>query len=154
MNNLTEQQIRQIVKDEMNRNYLSGNPQIPPHSHNGTDNLHVSPLELEGWSAIPTTPQTYTNEFTGLQEFGFGSPQQLVGGSSTNASQTIWNATIAQYPVPIVSGNGRISGQPQGDFAGGYAPDGTIVLFDNGVRLELHARWAGQWRGVELPIVT
>jgi len=154
MNNLTEKQIRDIVKDEMNKNYSSGNPNIPPHAHNGTDNLNINPVNLIGWTPIPTTPQTYTNEFTGLQEFGFGSPQQLVGGSSTNASQILWNATIAQYPVPIVSGNGRISGQPQGDFNGGYAPDGTIVLFDNGVRLELHARWAGQWRGVELTIVT
>lgn len=154
MNQLTEQQIREIVRDEMTKNYMSGNPDIPPHAHNGTDNLNINPVDLMGFTAIPTNTQTYTNDFTGLQEYGFGSSQQLVGGSSTNASQILWNATIAQYPLPIVSGNGRVSGKPQGDFNGGYSPDGTIILFDNGVNLELHARWGGQWHGTELTIIT
>jgi hypothetical protein len=40
--NLTEQQVRGIVKDEMMRNYRSGSPLVPPHTHNGTDNLKIN----------------------------------------------------------------------------------------------------------------
>jgi hypothetical protein len=38
----TEQQLRNLIKDEMNNNYRSGNPQVPPHQHNGNDNLKIS----------------------------------------------------------------------------------------------------------------
>lgn len=39
---MDEQQIRKIVKDEMEQNYRSGSPRIPPHQHNGNDNLKIS----------------------------------------------------------------------------------------------------------------
>jgi hypothetical protein len=40
--NLTEQQVRGIVKNEMMRNYRSGSPLVPPHTHNETDNLKIN----------------------------------------------------------------------------------------------------------------
>jgi hypothetical protein len=147
MNNLTEQQIRQIVKDEMNKNYSSGNPLVPPHTHNGTDNLNINPVDLVGWTPIPTTPQTYTNELTGLQEFGFGSPQQLEGGSVFGSNQFLNNSTIAQYPIPIVTGFGV---GVTGAFNGGYAPEGTLVYFNNSTLNGLYIRIEGIWRGVNL----
>jgi hypothetical protein len=38
---MNEEQIRQIVREEMVRNYRSGAPLIPPHTHNGNDNLRI-----------------------------------------------------------------------------------------------------------------
>ena len=39
---LNEQQIRQIVQEEIVKNFRSGTPIIPPHTHNGNDNLQIS----------------------------------------------------------------------------------------------------------------
>lgn len=38
---LTEQQIRKIVQDEINKNYSSGKPKVPPHKHDSVDNLRI-----------------------------------------------------------------------------------------------------------------
>lgn len=46
MNNLTEQQVRDIVKNEMEKNYRSGQPMIAPHAHTGNDNLRVNEKDL------------------------------------------------------------------------------------------------------------
>lgn len=43
--NLTKEQIaqiRQIVRSEMDTQTNQGSPMVPPHSHNGTDNLQIS----------------------------------------------------------------------------------------------------------------
>ncbi len=154
MKPLTEQEIRDIVQDEMMKNYTSGNPFVPPHEHNGTDGLNILPINIEGWTPIPASPQKYLNTLTGGQEFGFGSPQQLIGSSSTNGPQYVNNDNTCIYPLPVIVGNGRISGQPQGDFNGGAAPDGTILFFSNGVTGELHVRFDGRWFGVDLSIIT
>src|SRR6185312_8706369 len=39
---MDEQKVRKIVKDEMEKNYRSGTPKVPPHRHNGVDNLKIS----------------------------------------------------------------------------------------------------------------
>jgi hypothetical protein len=46
MQNLTEQQVRQIVKDEIQNNYRSGAPLVAPHRHNGNDNLKVNQTDI------------------------------------------------------------------------------------------------------------
>lgn len=46
MKQLTDQDVRQIVKDEMQNNYRSGAPFVPPHTHNGNDNLRVSNTDV------------------------------------------------------------------------------------------------------------
>lgn len=43
---MNEQQIRQIVKEEINRNYRSGFPSVPPHQHNAIDNLQISEKDI------------------------------------------------------------------------------------------------------------
>jgi len=149
MKPLTEQQIRDIVNEEVRKNYYAGSPAIPPHSHNGTDNLNIDPHDLVGFTNIPTSTQKYLNNLTGQMEYGFGSPQQLVGGDSTHMSQYLNNVTTAQYPIPIVVGNGA---GPQGSFEGGYAPEGTLVLFAGITNPILYIRWDGQWRGVALTL--
>ena len=153
MNNLTEQQIRQIVKDEMNKNYSSGNPLVPPHTHNGTDNLNINPVDLVGWTPLPISPIKYLNPAQNnngtisqpaIQEFGFASSQQLEGGSVLGSNQFITNTTIAQYPIPIVNGFGV---GVTGAFNGGYAPEGTLVFFNNASLSCLYIRVDGGWRG-------
>lgn len=153
MNNLTEEQIRKIVREEMNKNYFSGNPQVPPHSHNGTDSLNVNPVDLVGWTAIPISPQTYLNpaqnEYSnvlqsGKYEYGFGSNNQLLSDTG-GLPQYLSNSTIAIYPIPVVNGYGVGNA---GAFNGGYAPEGTLVFFNNVSLSCLYIRINGAWRGV------
>lgn len=40
--NMDEQKIRKIIQDELQKNYRSGAPLVPPHQHNGVDNLKIS----------------------------------------------------------------------------------------------------------------
>ena len=148
-NNFTPEQIaeiKEIVENLVRDNYLSGNPTIDPHSHNGTDNLNINPVDLIGWTPLPTNTQQYLNEVTGLQEYGFASPQQLAGGDSSHLGQYVVNTNLAQYPIPIIIGNGVGT---QSQFEGGYAPEGTLVFFNNGTTLSgLYIRVDGIWRGV------
>lgn len=145
MKPLTEQEIRAIVKDEIQKNYKAGSPMIPPHSHNDTDNLAINPVDLVGWSAIPVSTQKYLNESTGLTEYGFGSPQILAGGDSAHISQFVNNTSTAMYQIPVVVGNGVGA---QSAFEGGWAPEGTLVFFLNGSISYLYIRVDGMWRGV------
>lgn len=47
---LTEQQVRAIIRDEMAINFRSGSPSVPPHTHDGNNNLNVSQSDI-----IPST---------------------------------------------------------------------------------------------------
>ena len=139
---MTEQEIRAIVQNELQKQSSSGSPFTNAHAHNGIDGLIINPLDLKGFSPIPTSSKLFLNENTGKSELGFGA--QLAPGSATHSAQTISDTTIAQYPIAIVNGNG--SG-PQGSFNGGYAPDGTMLLFATALALTsfLYIRAGGQW---------
>lgn len=143
MKPLTEQEIRKIVQDEMRKNYMSGNPDIAPHSHNGTDGLNVDPHDLIGFSSIPSTSTKYLNYFTGTYSYGFGSP------IITKNAQAIVNNSNAIYPFPVIVGD--IGGLDS--FLGGSAPEGTIVLFYAfGGFYEIWCRLGGEWKGTELTL--
>ena len=43
---MNEQDVRKIVQDENQKNYRSGSPMIPPHTHNGNDNLQIQESNL------------------------------------------------------------------------------------------------------------
>jgi len=43
---IAEENIRQIVQDEISKNYRSGAPLVPPHQHNGNDNLKISQTNI------------------------------------------------------------------------------------------------------------
>ncbi len=122
------QQIKDIIAGQVHINYFSGNPRTDPHSHNGTDNLQINPMDLIGFTPVPTSTQKYLNKTTGLMEYGFGSAQQLAGGSPTFLGQSILNPEIAVYPIPMITGAGTGSASA---FEGGYAPEGTLVYFFN-----------------------
>lgn len=45
---MNEQDVRRIIREEFQSNYLSGAPQIAPHIHNGIDNLKIPTSSLTG----------------------------------------------------------------------------------------------------------
>lgn len=147
-------EIKQMIEASARDNYLSGNPIVDPHTHNGTDNLQINPVDLIGWSPIPSTSQQYLNPAKdiydngfqyGKYEYGFASPQQLQSDTG-GLPQYLSNSTLAIYPIPIVNGYGVSNA---GAFNGGYAPEGTLVFFNNGSTLSnLYIRINGGWRGV------
>lgn len=151
---LTEDQVRAIVREEMQKNYMSGSPDIPPHSHNGTDNLNVSPIDLVGFSALPSTNAKNLNTWTGGYQFGVASQKQLVQASASKAAQYIADSSIASYPLPIIFGVDDGGSPPQAEFQGGFAPEGTAIIFcalnNNTVKNLLYVRAGGRWLGAEL----
>lgn len=147
MKPLTAEEVRQIVREEMQKNYMSGSPDVPPHSHNGTDGLNIEPTNIQGYSAQPSSTQMFLNDNTGLFELGFASPSQLEPGNTAgHMAQFIQNPTAIIAPIPVVVGNGV---GVQGAFNGGYAPDGTVVLFETGTHTTTHlyVRSRGVWYG-------
>lgn len=149
MNNdkpLTAEQVRQIVREEMQMNYQAGSPNIPPHTHNGTDNLNINPIDLEGFTPLPSSPAKYQKP-DGSYEYGFSSQNTLIPGDASHAPQTLANTAIAQYPIPIVIGNGA---GLQSAFEGGYAPEGCLVAFMGTVAPILYIKFDGSWYGAQL----
>ncbi len=53
---LTKQEVLDLIKQQFQQNYAAGNPRIPPHQHNGVDNLQINAaniLNLPTATAIP-----------------------------------------------------------------------------------------------------
>jgi hypothetical protein len=66
---MNEQQIRQIVRDEVEKNYRSGAPLVPPHTHDGVNNLKIKQSDIIHLTGIMgkvtfTSNSTYTLYFT------------------------------------------------------------------------------------------
>lgn len=141
---MNEDQIRAIVRNEMDKNYSSGSPDIPPHAHNGNDNLQIDIGSLLGVNPI--------RQMQGGQNF---LANLTPAGSDTGVihpAQYLANPEIKILGmVPVIQGNG--SGV-QGAFNGGDAPIGTVVCFANGnlstlwVKVDTGA--SGGWVGVVL----
>jgi hypothetical protein len=141
MNNLTEAEIRKIVREEMERNYNSGSPRVSPHSHNGTDGLKVNIINLEGVSVVPSETSKYLNEYTAAYEYGFP------GEIHPSLQEFINQKEVTVLPrVPVITG-----GVPAGGFNGGWAPDGTMLMYDTGgLTSILYVRSQGRWVGAVL----
>lgn len=45
---MTADEVRQIIREELQRNYSSGAPAVPPHTHNGIDNLQLPATSIIG----------------------------------------------------------------------------------------------------------
>lgn len=43
---MNEQEIRKIIQDEMQKNYTGGNPQVPPHRHDGSDGIRIQQSDI------------------------------------------------------------------------------------------------------------
>lgn len=134
----------------MSKNYNSGSPDVPPHSHDGGDGLQVDIVNVIGISSVASNNIKYLNPTTGRSEISFLG--NLTPGNSSHAPQTFDNTDVTFLTrVPIIQGNGV---GVQSSFNGGYAPNGTLMFFANGTLLNgLYVRANDQWYGVNLPNV-
>lgn len=100
---MNEQQIRAIVRDEMSKNYDSGSPKVPRHTHDGVSNTQLSQTKLKEFISFPS----------------------VVGGVLTNSiAQGITTFQgSGSLPIPIVFGSG-IKG-----FPGFTSTQGMILAF-------------------------
>ncbi len=71
---LSDDKTRQIVKDEMDKNYRSGSPRVPRHKHDGNDNIK-----------IPNSSIVYPNPVNGTIDMAQQSTYKLF---LTNSGQT------------------------------------------------------------------
>lgn len=135
---MDEQRIRDIIKEELAKNYNSGSPDVPPHVHNGTDNLRVQPQDLQGFGVLPTTKNGVLNPVRLKGTFLYGNNSDKGG--------------VFTCPIPILVNEG-----PDG-FAEGDAPTGAMLVFDQ-LTMTNPILWikvgnddynGRQWAGVEL----
>lgn len=147
---MDENKIREIVRDEIDKNYRFGAPQVPPHNHDGVSNSRISLLGIIGVNPVPSSQTKYLNS-SGVYEYGYGSQLELSPASSGHSAQYLNNSLAVSIPIPIVVGNGVGA---QSAFNGGYAPDGTVVMFANGLTLStLNIRFDGQWYKINFDAV-
>lgn len=125
---MNEQEIRVIVRDEMMKNYKDGDPKVPPHQHNGNDNLKLSVSNI--------------TEYLPFKKLGVGTSVDLV---QTN----LFFGGQYSYPLPVISGDLGAENIP---FAGGDAPDGTIFIYKEAAAWQLWIMLFGTWHGVDLPL--
>lgn len=138
----------------MSKNYRSGAPQVPPHQHNGKDNLEVSLQNIIGADLVPYGNNQISSIFFG-PDYGYASPNKLgpkqfilnnysgaQSANSTLASLFQGSALKSTVPIPI------IIGPAGGIFEGGNGPVGTIVGFqtEDLVTHELWVLYAEGWR--------
>lgn len=134
---MNEDKIRAIVREEMQKNYRSGSPQIPPHFHNGNDNLAIPLQDILGSSVLPSV------------------------GDGVLSAKNIDIRVIQSKPpgqrnvvptVPFLTISGDLGAEVL-NFAGGDAYTGTAVVYKTGDSLQLwisHPSFNGGWRGVDL----
>lgn len=86
---LTVEKVKQLIKEYFTNNFYSGVPKIPPHSHNGVDNVKLPATSIIGGlvtkiiagTNITVSPTTGTGDVTvNSTGGGGGSP----GGNDTN----------------------------------------------------------------------
>lgn len=126
----TRDDVEKIIQERFNTNYYSGVPRIPPHTHNGVDNLQIpyanllnQPSILGGVNGFQvfTTSGTFTVP-TGFTKFivravgGGKNATQSVSTSSTGASgngadyaESLVTLTVATVTVTI-GANGSTGG--------------------------------------------
>lgn len=102
---MNEQQIREIVRSEMERNYVSGSPMTPSHNHDGVNGLKIPsanvifPTRFNGTIDMNQST-TYTIPFKQLNVTGNPSSVTFYGG----ALNTVTNMHA------MVVGNAQIGG--------------------------------------------
>lgn len=114
---MNEQQIRAIVKDEMNKNYTSGAPKVPPHRHNGNDGLKLTQSNLLEFTRLDAT--SATNSVTSLAQSQAIEPANTINGNL--------NSTVI-FGTP-----------PNQIFNGGTALPGVQLYFINNTFAQLLA---------------
>ena len=106
---LTSQQraeVLQIVQQNTSANYLSGSPAIPPHTHNGVDNLQIP------YSNITSVPRTTGGGLNGYQVFTASGTFTVPTGFTNFLVQMVGGGASGHY----TGGEGGLAGGNAGDF--------------------------------------
>lgn len=94
-----KEEIRNIIREEFQKNYLSGSPQLAPHTHNGVDNLPVDAvLSLTPGTGITITPSGSTSGNLTINSSG--------SLEVTDGITTVIPTTIIEFPSGSVTDNG------------------------------------------------
>lgn len=101
---MNEQEIRKLIRDEIQRNYRSGTPFVPPHQHNGNDNLRINQsnivpnLKAVGGITLATEGRVYTLNVIGnpTSVLFYGTAVNNNGSSPTQKAVINGNAQLTQ----------------------------------------------------------
>ncbi len=89
-----KQQIIDLINQMFNTNYWAGVPKIPPHTHNGIDNLKINASDIEGLTG-GGTPSGSNTQIQFNDNGAFGASPDLVFDSATS---TLGVNNISQVP--------------------------------------------------------
>lgn len=150
---MTKEDIQNMMRDEFNRNYNSGNPRIPPHTHNGVDNLKIPASNIVGLSAGSgisgrmifsssgtfTVPSSITKVKVTLTGGGQGGGRITGGAAVANPGvaadyvESIVNLTgVSSVSVTIGAGGAGRSSGSGGGAAGSDSSFGSLVVAKGG----------------------
>lgn len=134
---MNEQQIRAIVKDEMQKNYRSGSPDVAPHSHNGTDGLQVYLGDVLGSVTLPSSNSGIMSPINIQERIIVSTPPGQVG-------------TVPAVPFLVLSGD---LGAEVLSFAGGDAYSGTGIIYHAGSSRQFWVKNPfGGWDGIDFTL--
>ena len=117
---MTEQEIRKIVQEEIEKEYRAGDPHVPTHHHDGTDNIRISQSDI-----IPLTTVNGTIDMASATTYSLylssinGSPSSVTfyGGAkhpsaTKQHSMIIGNAQLGinqQFQPPVPANNRAVT---------------------------------------------
>lgn len=135
---MNEDKVRQIVREEMDKNFMSGSPVTTPHTHDGLNSLRIPLGNIVGPQPIPSTP-------------GGVLSTENIGPRTVLATPNGTTRNVVSIPLLTISGD---LGGESVDFLGGTAPDGTLLLYKTSSGWQLWIQLLDTWHGVDLPLTT
>lgn len=147
MAEITEQRIREIFKEEIEKSQQEAQysvARVPVHTHNNIDAPNVPAPNVTGFLPLSAVDGGVLDPDNLETRTAFWEQVTLDGGQTNTGNR----ALIPVFPVPIISGD---KGEEAFDFAGGDAPDGTLLLYKGGDYWQLWGMFFGSWKGITLP---
>ncbi len=139
---MDENKIRQIVREELSRQDVSGRfkvQNIPYHTHDGVNSVILPPFSVKGINALSSNEQ-------GVMGKNFAIGNVLI-------NPILSNGAAYNLQTPTLSSEG-LNG-----FTGGTAPIGTTIYFQNPTIVDGY--WifvnfsdaeGGDWHGIQLTV--
>ena len=147
---MTEQEIRNIVRDEIQKNAQQSQYNVSKttaHIHNGIDSPNLPPTSIQGFVSI-TGAGTTANPgviIAAVDQYVVGPPSHAIFFNPASTTAPVM-PTITVYPIPIIYGHGVGTASA---FNGGEATPGTMLFFDNGLTLSaLWVKTENGWYGI------
>ncbi len=127
------------VYEEMASKYDVVN--VPFHNHNNINSPILPATSVEGFVPLPANTG-------GVLSSGLLQQRQAYFYQKNEGLQSVVSS-IPIYPLPIISGDIT----PENfQFAGGDAPDGTLLIYKEAAAWQLWIRLFGVWKGVNLTL--